>query len=65
MCRYMCIYCGPPAPSDFTLVQDTDREAYAIMDNFKAAIAGKCVSLRPPSDSTIMIIILTRFQSED
>eukprot|EP00884_Botryococcus_braunii_P018435 jgi/Botrbrau1/5275/Bobra.0172s0130.1 len=45
---YMCIHCGPPGPSDFRVIPDTDREAYNIMDNLKAAIAGKMVPNRYP-----------------
>jgi len=40
--RYPCIYCGPSTEYDFELIdEDKEEEAYAIMDNFKAAYANK------------------------
>ena len=44
MCSYPCVYCGPPSKYDFTMdEQDDELEAYNVLDNFKAAMANKCV----------------------
>ena len=44
-CSYPCIYCGPPSKYDFTLEEpDDELDAYSILDNFKAAMANKCVA---------------------
>lgn len=45
---YPCVYCGPPGKCDFSFeVADNDMEAYAIMDNFKVALANRRAPLLP------------------